>query len=309
MRIIYSDRPTDIQPCVATIGFFDGVHRGHQYLIQRVRDIAAAQGLVSAVVTFAVHPRQVVQPDFQPELLTSLDEKLSLLAATGIDVCMVLRFDTQMAAMSAYAFMDRILSRQMNVRCLLVGYDHHFGHDRSEGINDYVRYGQQLGIRVERMGEVDVEGECVSSSRIRACLHQGQVEEACHCLGHPYTLSGTVVPGEQQGRKIGFPTANISRSESCLLVPAPGVYEVSARIDDEEQWRPAMMNIGTRPTFHGDHVTLEVHIPRFHRDLYGHRLTVAFRRRLREERPFDSPEALALQLQEDLKMIIEAQKQ
>lgn len=304
MKVISADGLSDIQPCAATIGFFDGVHLGHQYLIQRVCDIAAAEGLASAVITFAVHPRQVVQNNFRPELLASFEEKLSLLAATGVDYCMILPFDAAMASMSAHDFMEQVLARQMNVRHLLVGYDHRFGRRCNEGFEDYVRYGEEQGIRVERAGEVDMDGEGVSSSLIRACLHQGEVEKANQCLGHLYTLTGTVVGGEQQGRRMGFPTANLSLSEPCLLVPATGVYAVDVRIDDEEQWRPAMMNIGTRPTFHGDHVTLEVHIPHFQGDLYGHRLTVAFRRHIRAERQFDSPEALAEQLKKDLKSLI-----
>lgn len=303
MRVISADGLSDIQPCAATIGFFDGVHLGHQYLIQRVCDIAASEGLASAVITFAIHPRQVVQENFRPELLASFEEKLSLLAATGVDYCMILPFDAAMASMSAHDFMEQVLARQMNVRHLLVGYDHRFGRGCNEGFDDYVRYGEELGIRVERADEVDMDGEGVSSSLIRAYLHRGEVEKANQCLGHPYTLTGTVVGGEQQGRRMGFPTANLSLSEPCLLVPATGVYAVDVRIDDEEQWRPAMMNIGTRPTFHGDHVTLEVYILRFHGDLYGHRLTVAFRRHIRSERQFDSPEALAEQLKKDLKSL------
>lgn len=303
MRIINFDGQTEMPPCAATIGFFDGVHLGHQYLIRRVREIAAEEDCLSAVITFAVHPLQVVRPDFRPELLASYDEKLSLLAATGVDVCAVLPFDTTMAAMSAHDFMEQVLVRQMNVRHLLVGYDHHFGHGCNEGFSDYVRYGEELGIRVERADAVDTDGERVSSSLIRACLHRGEVERANQCLGHPYTLTGTVVSGEQQGRRMGFPTANLLLSEPCQLVPATGVYSVNVRIEDEEQWRPAMMNIGMRPTFHGDHVTLEVHILRFHGDLYGSRLTVAFRRRIRPERQFDSPEALAEQLKKDIKEV------
>ncbi|MBR5686571.1 MAG: bifunctional riboflavin kinase/FAD synthetase [Prevotella sp.] len=303
MRVISADGLSDMMPCAATIGFFDGVHLGHQFLIRHVCDMAAAEGLVSTVITFAVHPRQVVQEGFRPELLASFEEKLSLLAATGVDECMILPFDAAMASMSAYDFMKQVLARQMNVRHLVVGYDHRFGHDCNEGFNNYVRYGEELGIRVERAEEVDMDGECVSSSLIRACLHRGEVEKANHYLGHPYTLTGTVIGGEQQGRRMGFPTANLSLSEPCLLIPATGVYAVDVRIDGEEQWRPAMMNIGTRPTFHGDHVTLETHILHFHGDLYGRILTVAFRRHIRPERQFDSPEALAEQLKEDIKCL------
>ena len=303
MEIIYSDQQIEALPCAATIGFFDGVHRGHQHLIRQVRHTAAAQGILAAAVTFDVHPRQVVQAGFLPELLTPLQEKLALLGQLGLDRCMVLHFDRNMAALSARAFMEQVLLRKMNVRHLLVGYDHHFGHDRREGFNHYVGYGRQVGIQVTQGTEAMVAGKCVSSSLIRQYLHQGLVEEAAHGLGRPYSLGGRVVPGQQQGRRMGFPTANISLSEPCQLVPAAGVYEVSVRIDDERQGRPAMMNIGMRPTFHGDHITLEVHIPHFSGNLYGHRLTVDFLRRLREERQFASPEALAQQLQQDLNMI------
>lgn len=303
MRILYSDRPDHVPPCVATIGFFDGVHRGHQYLLQQVRHIAGQEQLLSAVVTFDVHPRQVVKADYRPELLTPLDCKLALLEATGIDLCWVLRFDAQMAAMSAREFMAQVLARQMHVGCLVVGYDHHFGHDPHASFDDYVRWGGEAGIRVVHADELDVADASVSSSRIRRALRQGDVVEADRCLGRPYALTGTVVGGEQQGRKMGFPTANLSLVEPCQLVPASGVYEVAAQIDDKPAVYTAMMNIGTRPTFHGDHLTLEVHILQFDGNLYGHRLTVAFRRRLREERPFDSPEALARQLRQDISSI------
>ena len=286
-------------PCVATIGFFDGVHRGHKFLIKSVIDRAAEYGLQSAVITFDRHPRLVLHKEFQPRLLTTNDEKLRLLAATGVNRCEMLRFDEQTASLSAYDFMKTVLCGRLNVRRLITGYDNRFGHNRAEGFDDYVRYGQELGIEVERAEAFVLNGVNVSSSVVRSFLSAGETDMASMCLGYHYKIGGTVVSGYHEGRKLGFPTANIDVEDKLKLVPEAGVYAVRVRIGDEPGLLDGMMNIGTRPTFDGTETTLEVNIFGFGGDIYGRKITVEFHRRLREERKFGSIYKLMDQLKAD----------
>jgi len=294
------------QPCVATIGFFDGVHRGHQFLIHRLVEDAHAAGLQSLVITFDRHPRQVVCPSWQPELLSTLDEKKLLLSKTGVDACCVLPFNKQMAALSAHAFMKQVLREQLNVRKLYVGYDNRFGHDRTESFDDYVRYGLELGMEVVRGDKLEALGTkhtAISSSLIRQYIKAGEVENAEQALGYPYQLTGMVTTGYQEGRKLGFPTANLDLNSIGKLVPAPGVYAVMVRVEGSVGWKRAMMNIGTRPTFDGNSLTIETHIFQFEDDIYHKKLTISVISRIREEHRFDSVEALAAQLRKDKKAV------
>ena len=247
------------------------------------------------VVTFERHPRQVICPDWQPQLLTSLEEKEALLAATGIDVMVVLRFDAAMAALSAQAFMSRVLKDRLNVDALLAGYDNRFGHGRTEGFDDYVGYGKTIGIDVVGAEALMQQESAVSSTRIRRLICEGRVGEAADCLGRRYSLSGNVVHGEQVGRRLGFPTANIVPDDSQKLLPADGVYAVEVWTDDGRKVA-GVMNIGTRPTFNGHSRTLEVHLLDFSGDLYNRRLTVSFAARLRDECTFTSADALQQQM-------------
>ena len=289
---------------IATIGFFDGVHIGHCHLINMLKKVARERGVEACVITFDRHPRQVVQPEWCPEMLTSLEEKTQLLKATGIDRCEVLHFDREMANQSAHDFMLHTLKEKLGVSILVTGYDNRFGHNRSEGFEDYVRYGKEIGIEVIKGEELTDGSNNVSSSSIRRMLKEGRIEDATRCLGREYQLTGTVVGGEHIGRTIGFPTANIRPDDSSKLIPANGVYAVDvwSQAGDINRER-AMLNIGTRPTFNGTATTIEVHIPHFAGNLYGSTLSRAFLRKIREERKFDSPEALVEQLNKDLRNI------
>lgn len=189
----------------ATIGFFDGVHQGHRFLIDRLCRIARERGMRSMVITFARHPRQVLQTDWQPQLLSTIDEKRELLRQTGIDRVEVLQFDVAMSELSAHDFMQQVLKERLGVELLLTGYDNRFGHNRAEGFDDYVNYGRELGIEVMAGEPLAVKDTNVSSSRIRKLLQEGDVADAALCLGYPYPLSGCVVHGEQIGRQLGFP--------------------------------------------------------------------------------------------------------
>lgn len=286
---------------VATIGVFDGVHAGHQLLIRMVRDEARKRGLCSVVITFDRQPRQILDPTFQPQVLTTLEEKKTIISGLGIDTLVVLPFTKELAALTAYDFMQQVLRQQLHVQTLITGYDNRFGRNRAEGFDDYVRYGQEMGMQVLRGDkELMADGSrAVSSSVIRELLaNEGRVDLMPQCLTRLYQLSGQVMPGKHIGHQLGFPTANIEPSTAEKLIPAPGVYAVWATLEDGEQ-RAAMMNIGTRPTFEGKHQTLEVNILDFEGNLYGQQVTIAFVARLREEQRFDSPEALVAQLNED----------
>ena len=283
----------------ATIGFFDGVHLGHQSVISQLRAAAQKRGLQSMVITFERHPRQVLQSEWQPLLLTSLEEKKELLVRTGIDKLVVLRFDRAMSQLSSREFMERVLKHELGVSLLLTGYDNRFGHDRTATFDDYVAYGRELGIEVICGQPTDVAGLRVSSSLVRSLLSEGNVDLAAQCLGRPYQLTGQVGHGEQIGRQLGFPTANIIVSKGNRLVPAPGVYAVCLSIKGDDTLLQGMMNIGTRPTFHGNQLTLEANIFDFNGDLYGQHLNVFFIERLRNEQAFSSAEALMKQMEHD----------
>lgn len=307
MNTIYYHRGEaipELRPCVATIGFFDGVHRGHQFLIRHLVETARKEGVQATVITFDEHPRRVLQADYHPQLLTPLDTKLILLSKTEIDNVVVLHFDRELAALTAREFMQEVLRNHLHVVKLFIGYDHRFGHRREEGFPDYVRYGKEMGMEVVRNNAFTLNGIHVSSSVIRSFLEEGEVEMGNLCLGYPYTLIGRVVNGFKEGRKMGFPTANIDISHFSQLMPAPGVYAVRVRLEHSMEMRQAMMNIGTRPTFGGKQTTLEAHIFRFDDDIYDQLLLVSFVCRIRAERKFGSPEELARQLREDERRVL-----
>lgn|SRR5574344_640908 len=302
--ILDKDREINIKPCVATIGFFDGVHKGHQYLIKRVIEEADISGMESTVITFDKHPRQVLHSDYIPELLSTTDEKLIMLARTNVDNTVLIHFNEETASLSAFDFMKNILHDKLNVKKLIIGYDNRFGHNRTEGFDDYVNYGQRLGIEVIHNHAYMINGVNVSSSVVRTFIKDGEMEMAEECLGYPYSIMGRVVTGQQNGRKIGFPTANIDTSEWGQLIPAPGVYAVKVRLNKSVAWHPAMMDIGTRPTFDGKGISLEVNIFNFENNIYGEPIQVSFIHRIREEQKFSSPNALAKQLEKDKDMVI-----
>jgi len=294
--IFFPDQTVNDGIYAATIGFFDGVHQGHRFLMERLKAIAKERGMQSMAITFERHPRLVVQGGWKPELLTQLHEKLKLLKATGIDTVVVLRFNRQMAALSAREFMELMYDR-LGVRLLLTGYDNRFGHDRSEGFEDYQRYGQALGIEVLCGDALTIGQQNVSSSWVRQLLKEGKVEEAARCLGRPYSIGGQVVHGEQIGRTIGFPTANL-QPEDDTLIPQDGVYAVMVDLDNGSHHQ-GIMNIGTRPTFNGTGRTLETNLLEPVGDLYDQQLIIHFIARLRDEQQFPSAEALAAQIMKD----------
>lgn len=271
---------------VATIGMFDGVHRGHQFVLQHVADEARQRGLQSMAITF---------DKSGPQTLTPLNQKRLLLTKTGIDHIEVLTFNEALKQMTAREFMEQELRDRLNVKVLLTGYDNRFGYNRTEGFDDYVRYGKELGIEVLQLPQ---EGE-ISSSIIRQLVIDGDIHKANELLGNPYTILGRVEHGEHIGTKLGYPTANLVLVDKCQLIPSAGVYAVKIRLENSVEWKHGMMNIGMRPTFDGQHQTLEVNVFRLKENLYGQQLQVTFIERLRGEQRFDSIEALKSQLRQD----------
>lgn len=281
---------------VATIGMFDGVHLGHQFVLRQVVEQAKQRGLQSLCITFD-HPFK------QDNVLTPLDEKLRLIRETGIEQVEVFTFTPALKALTARQFMEQELRDRLQVSVLLTGYDNRFGHNREESFDDYVRYGQEFGIEVIGLR---AEGTA-SSSLIRQQLQSGQVSEAALLLGHPYRVTGHVTHGEHIGTTLGFPTANIVPDDLRQMIPASGVYAVQCSIPHAPCTKfKGMMNIGTRPTFGAHPQTLEVHLLDYSGNLYGQQLTIDFMSRLREERSFDTPDALIEQLKKDAQ---EAQQQ
>ena len=276
------------KPCVATIGTFDGVHRGHQYVVRQVVSQARQRGLESVVLTFPNHPLQVLQDGFQPQMLTLPQEKERHLLLTGIDQVEMMPFTQALAQMKAYDFMRDVLKEHLHVQVLMMGYDNHFGHD-SHGFADYVHYGEKLDMEVVGCEEL-VSEQRISSTAIRHALLHGAVEDAHRLLGYHYELEGEVVQGFQNGRKFGYPTANLQVA-SCKLIPENGAYLVATTHGY------GMLNVGTRPTLHnGQQRSIEVHIFDYEGDLYGQTLTVKLLRHLRQEREFDTIESLHRQL-------------
>lgn len=295
MNVIEDTHPQS--PTVATIGFFDGVHLGHRFLIQQVKVAATQTGWQSSIITFPVHPRQVIQSEFQPQLLSSPEEKIELLATTHIDNCILLPFTRELSLLTAREFMQ-LLYEKYYVRMLVIGYDHRFGHNRTETFEDYCRYGRELGIHIMQATAYTQEQDKVSSSAIRRSLFSGDVSTAKKYLGYNYFLEGTVVGGYKVGRKIGFPTANIRVDFSEKLIPSIGVYAVYVYVNGQKY--KGMLNIGYRPTINnGTDLSIEVHILDFQGDIYHQKMRIEFIEFLRPEEKFHSVDELILQMQKD----------
>ena len=272
----------------ATIGFFDGVHKGHRFLLSELRRVAAENGLQSAVLTLDEHPETILSGVAKP-LLTTSDERAALLRQTGVDEIFLFHFDV-IQQMTAAEFM-RVIHDRCGVEILLMGYDHQFGSDRLTDFADYAAIAAEIGLRLVPVAEAP-DG-AVSSSKIRKALLSGDIERANEMLGYRYMLSGTVVHGNGLGHTIGFPTANI-QPDSCKLIPLSGVYAAEG----------ALVNIGTNPTVGNDHQTIEAYLQDYKGgDLYGQTLTLHLVRRIRDERKFDSLEELQAQIRQDLASI------
>lgn len=301
MRVIHDTQAITEPGVMATIGFFDGVHVGHRFLIDEVKAAAAQRGLPSAVITFPTHPRSVLQQAYQPRLLNSFADKLRLLATTGVDYCIVLDFTEALSQLSAEAFL-RILATQWRVKGLVIGYDHRFGHDRRDGFEQYVEYGQRWGIEILKAAAFDAGHTAVSSSEIRRLVQEGKVERAAQLLTYAYHISGRIVSGYKVGRTLGFPTANIQPDDPMQLLPGIGVYAVWVEVAGQRY--KGMLYIGSRPTLdNGTQLSIEVHILHFSGDIYNDPIRVSFAHFVRGDEKFDSLEALKAQLMRDREVV------
>ncbi|MFM7687634.1 MAG: bifunctional riboflavin kinase/FAD synthetase [Actinomycetota bacterium] len=305
MRVItdLSESPWPGQRTVVPIGAYDGVHRGHQAVIAEVRRLAADTGARSVVITFDRHPASVVRPESAPRLLTDLDQKLELLAATGVDGTVLVHFDEEQAGEDPVEFARRVLVRCLATSAIVVGEDFHFGRGREGSVSTLRELGAREGFEVQPLPllpRTDGPAEPLSSTVIRRAMAGGQVELAAQMLGHPFEARGPVVKGDQRGRLLGFPTANVEVPNSICL-PSDGVY-AGWYVRPDGSRHACAMNLGRRPTFyeHADHSLLEAHLLDFEGDLYGEQAKVQFTDFLRSERKFAGIEALVGQLKNDI---------
>jgi len=285
---------------VVTIGTFDGVHLGHRHIIDRLNDRAEEVGGESVLLTFHPHPRSIVQPDAGVRLLSTMTERIQLLEEAGLQHLIVFPFTLEFSRKSALEYVRDLLVNAIGVKYLVVGYDHHFGRNR-EGDIDLLRdYAETFAFQVEEIAAQTLEEVNISSTKVRNAIKDGDVAAAERYLGYAYRLAGLVVEGEGRGRQLGFPTANVIPLSQEKLVPAVGVYAVEVLMQGESY--PAMLNIGHKPTFHGEvewPLGLEVHIIDWTGDIYGKELEIRFKERLRPETAFDSPDELKDQLAKD----------
>ena len=288
--------PDDVGSIV-TVGTFDGVHRGHWTILREISQRAHGTDRRSVLVTFDPHPLRVVRPGSAPRLLTTSMEKKEIFAESGLDYAVFITFNEMLSRYPPRRFVKEILVDRLHVEELVIGHDHGFGRDRSGNVDTLREIGAELGFLVDVVAPVEAGGGVVSSSRIRAAVEAGQMDEAELCLGRPYSIRGIVVCGEERGRKLGFPTANLSVPDQDKLIPPPGIYAVQGRVQDRTY--SGALHLGPRPTFEGFSPSIEVHLLDFDQDIYGSEVTVHFIEFLREIHPFDSPEQLIEQMRKD----------
>jgi riboflavin kinase/FMN adenylyltransferase len=298
--VVHDDAPTvaRLKGAVAAIGNFDGVHRGHRAVIEAALSQADTIGTPAIAVTFEPHPRNVLRPDDPVFRLTGESEKLRLLAATGLSGALVLTFDAAFAAQTAEEFVTRTLVGRLGIQGATIGFDFHFGHQRGGSPAFLAEQGHRYGFSVDTAPPLEDEGRPVSSSSIRAALTEGRVVEAAELLGYPWFVSGTVIKGDQRGRTLGFPTANVALDPHCGL--KHGIYAV--RIGVGGVMRDGVASFGTRPTFDNGAPLLEVHVFDFAGDLYGTPVDVAFIGWIRPELKFDHVDALVRRMDEDARL-------
>lgn len=288
---------------ILTIGTFDGVHIGHQKILKRVVALAQKENLVPTVLTLFPHPRMVLQKDDNIRLLNTIDERIQLLKNLGIEEVIVKEFTKEFANLSARDYVEQILVDELNTKQIVIGYDHHFGKNRSANIDDLKFFAEEFNFKVEEISAQEIKDVTVSSTKIRNALNNGDIEIANSYLDYNYFISGEVVKGKGIGRTLDYPTANIYIKESYKLIPKDGVYVVKSEIEDTVVY--GMMNIGTNPTVSGKTRSIEVHFFDFDKDIYGKNLRIEFLHWLRSEQKFESLEALKKQLSKDMTDAIE----
>jgi len=292
---IFDFKPT--QKTYVTIGTFDGVHIGHQKIIEKLVAEAKNNEKKSVLLTFFPHPRMVLQKEASIKLLNSIEEKAALLEKTGLDYLIIHPFSKEFSRLNALDFVRDILVNQLDTAKLIIGYDHHFGKNREGNIEQLTEYSHLYDFSVEEIPVQDIDEVAVSSTKIRRALANGEIKTANKYLDYNYTLTGKVIKGQQLGGKIGFPTANIELSEDYKLIPKTGVYVVQSFIDGNTVY--GMMNIGNRPTVDGQYQTIETHFFNFDVNVYDKTISISLLYFIREEQKFDSSDALKHQLIKD----------
>lgn len=297
MKILTQPQRDGNVAMAATIGMFDGMHLGHRCLLDSLKSEAKRRGLATAVVTFRDHPQNVLYGG-NLKWICTLDDRIRCLEAQGVDYLILMDFTKQLASLDSKQYME-MLRDDYGVQALVVGFNHHFGHNRKDGFDCYCKQGSEIDVDVVKATEYAGELAPVSSSIIREMIAEGDVESAAKRLCHPFCISGTVVHGKKNGRKMGFPTANVGEYSTQIVMPPRGVYAALASVDGGA-CLPAMANVGVRPTLHdGDALSVEVNILDFDEDIYGKPFTVYLLKHLREERQFSSLDALKHQLTAD----------
>jgi len=291
------DIPAELKGSFVTIGNFDGVHRGHQYLFKNLVRQARSAGAGAAVITFDPHPKMILHPDRRPfYLITTIEEKIELIAAQGVDGMLIIPFSLEFSRTTAQEFVCGLLWDKLRIRKILIGHDYTFGRGKEGNEAFLVARGEQLGFAVEVMNAFTSNGDIISSTLVRNAILAGDVKKAAACLGRPYNLVGVVVAGHRRGASLGFPTANIQPEK--ILLPARGVYAALTKLAGRTC--RSVLNIGLNPTFADERLSIEVHLLDFNEDIYGRTLEVMFWERLREEVKFSGPAALIAQIERDV---------
>lgn len=291
------DIAPEFKKAIVTIGNFDGIHVGHQYIMKRLVGEAHQRNLKAVVITFDPHPKMVLHPDIKPfYLITTLEEKMNLLENLGIDAIVLFQFSREFAKITAESFVRDMLWGKLQVHKIFIGHNYTFGNDR-KGNDAYLKdFGKKLGFEVEVVSAVMINDLVVSSTCTREAIMEGDVKNAATMLGRPYNLRGIVVSGHRRGAGLGFPTANISPEK--VLIPPRGVYAVNAEIDD--QTYNGVLNIGYNPTFEDNKLSVELHILDFDKNIYNKNINVLFIDRIRDEVKFTGPDALVVQIRQDI---------
>jgi len=287
------------QSSVLTIGTFDGVHIGHQKIIQRLNEIKNKSVERSMILTFYPHPRRVLDQSKDIKMLTTMEEKTHLLEKFGLDDLIIEPFTKEFSRLSALDFVRNILVNQLNIKKLVIGYDHHFGKNREGNFEQLIEFGDLYDFSVEKISAQEIESVSVSSTKIRKAIENGDITTANKYLGYNYLLTGEIIKGKGIGRQINFPTVNLKIAEDFKLIPKKGVYVVRAHFNKNTVF--GIMNIGFRPTVGGKGQTIEIHLLDFQGDLYGDKLQVEVLTRLRDEKKFESIDDLASQISKDEK--------